>query len=362
MTIPLKHRPDGLGEFENGDAVPVWHGGTGATTVAEAQDVLGITSKAEQADLVAVQETLTNLTEEVDTKADEQAVNQALMTKADLVDGKVPASQLPSYVDDVLEGRYVDPSTFNDLNGNPYTPATGVVYVDVDTNKTYRWSGMLYVVIGGGGVALGETSETAYRGDRGKVAYDHSQSQGNPHNSTTSDIPEGVRLYYTEARSRATPLTGLSTATGGVITAADSYLSAFGKLQNQISNAGGMVWVDVTTIPSFTYDSAIEASQTKIQLCKFGGMVWIRGYVRFRANVTANAEVFALYNASWLPDAAFIPDVRIGTVNLSNSSLIVPLSTNWVSIQNKFNMATNGTAIAINTSYHIPPIALYKHT
>ena len=45
---------------------------------------------------------------------------------------------------------------------------------------------------GGGGVELGETSTTAYRGDRGKQAYDHSQTTGNPHNtpipSKTSDL------------------------------------------------------------------------------------------------------------------------------------------------------------------------------
>ncbi len=42
---------------------------------------------------------------------------------------------------------------------------------------------------GGGGVALGETSTTAYRGDRGKTAYDHSQvTTGNPHGTTAADI------------------------------------------------------------------------------------------------------------------------------------------------------------------------------
>lgn len=163
------------------------------------------------------------------------------------------------------------------------------------------------------------------------------------------------------ANVRSTTLTGLNTATGGAITAADTQLSAFGKIQNFMSNQSGMVWVDVTSIPSFSFDSSIETSQTKIQLCKFGGMVWIRGYVRFRANVAANAEVFALYNSAWLPDATFVPDVRIGTVNLCNASLTVPLSASWVAIQNKFNMATNGTAIGINSAYHIPPIALYKH-
>ena len=44
---------------------------------------------------------------------------------------------------------------------------------------------------GGSGLALGETSSTAYRGDRGKIAYDHSQTTGNPHGTTKTDIGLG---------------------------------------------------------------------------------------------------------------------------------------------------------------------------
>lgn len=78
--------------------------------------------------------------------------------------GLVPASQLPSYVDDVLE--------FNTRNDFPATGESGKVYIAKDTNVTYRWSGSTYAVIGSD-LALGETSSTAYRGDRGKTAYDH---------------------------------------------------------------------------------------------------------------------------------------------------------------------------------------------
>ena len=82
--------------------------------------------------------------------------------------GKVPSSQLPSYVDDIVEAE-----NFASL---PATGETGKIYVTLDDNKTYRWSGSAYVMVGGGGdLVLGETSSTAYRGDRGKTAYDHSQ-------------------------------------------------------------------------------------------------------------------------------------------------------------------------------------------
>ena len=77
--------------------------------------------------------------------------------------GKIPSSQLPSYVDDVVE--------YDSINVFPETGESGKIYVAKDTNVTYRWSGTTYVVIGTD-LTLGETSNTAYRGDRGKAAYD----------------------------------------------------------------------------------------------------------------------------------------------------------------------------------------------
>lgn len=86
-----------------------------------------------------------------------------------LAGGLIPNAYLPSYVDDVIE-----------VANNPSLPAqgeSGKIYVTVDDNKTYRWSGSYYVEISAS-LALGETSSTAYRGDRGKIAYDHSQILG----------------------------------------------------------------------------------------------------------------------------------------------------------------------------------------
>ena len=68
--------------------------------------------------------------------------HQDIGGKADLVDGKVPASQLPSYVGDVLE--YASASAF------PTSGEAGKIYVALDSNKTYRWGGSQYVMVGGG--------------------------------------------------------------------------------------------------------------------------------------------------------------------------------------------------------------------
>lgn len=77
--------------------------------------------------------------------------------------GIIPSAQLPSYVDDVIE---VD--TFSNLPG---TGESGKIYIVQDTNLTYRWSGTNYVEISKS-LALGETSSTAYPGDKGKATTD----------------------------------------------------------------------------------------------------------------------------------------------------------------------------------------------
>lgn len=94
--------------------------------------------------------------------------------------GKVPSDLLPSYVDDVLE--------YDTKDDFPETGESGKIYVDKSTNKSHRWSGTGYVELTSSALILGETSETAYRGDRGKIAYDHSQTAGNPHGTKLSDI------------------------------------------------------------------------------------------------------------------------------------------------------------------------------
>lgn len=77
--------------------------------------------------------------------------------------GIIPSAQLPSYVDDVIEV-----AIFSNL---PDTGESGKIYIVQDTNLTYRWSGTDYVEISKS-LALGETSSTAYPGDKGKTTTD----------------------------------------------------------------------------------------------------------------------------------------------------------------------------------------------
>lgn len=104
---------------------------------------------------------LGNVTNDAQVKRSEMGVAGGVATLG--TDGKVPSAQLPSYVDDVLE--------FTNKAAFPATGETGKIYVAKDTNLTYRWSGTAYVEISVS-LALGETSSTAYAGDKGKALAD----------------------------------------------------------------------------------------------------------------------------------------------------------------------------------------------
>lgn len=102
--------------------------------------------------------------------------------------GKVPSAQLPSYVDDVIEGYmsagkfYKEPAHTTVINGE-----AGKIYVDLTTNKTYRWGGTAFAEISAS-LALGETSTTAFRGDYGKIAYDYAMEEHAPVNAERNVI------------------------------------------------------------------------------------------------------------------------------------------------------------------------------
>lgn len=92
-----------------------------------------------------VDDNISNLSETYINKSQVGAANGV----AGLDDtGKVPSSQLPSYVDDVIEGYYYNGQFYSDSeHTQEITPETGKIYVDLDTNKTYRWGGTTYVEI-----------------------------------------------------------------------------------------------------------------------------------------------------------------------------------------------------------------------
>ena len=119
--------------------------------------------------------------------------------------GKVPSSQLPSYVDDVLE--YDTKSAF------PTTGEGGKIYVDKSTNTSWRWSGSAYTQIKGD-LAIGTTTGTAADGG---VANTHYNNTSNPHSVTKAQVGLGSVVNTGDS---ATPVSGGTTkfTTGGAYT------------------------------------------------------------------------------------------------------------------------------------------------
>lgn len=104
---------------------------------------------------------LGNVTNEAQIPLSQKGANNGVATLDE--SGKVPSTQLPSFVDDVLE--------FDNYEAFPETGESGKIYVTKDTNLEYRWSGTQYTQISKS-IALGETASTAYAGDKGKQVTD----------------------------------------------------------------------------------------------------------------------------------------------------------------------------------------------
>lgn len=155
--------------------------------------------------------------------------------------GKVPAAQLPSYVDDVLE--------FSTKAQFPQTGETGKIYVAKDTNLTYRWTGTQYLEISQS-LALGETPSTAYPGDKGKTNRDALNSMPTKITSyltPTTSTGELVKINYKYAAKDGLnygplqddniDIPSATTTNAGAMSAIDkgrldSLYNEFGSIQN----------------------------------------------------------------------------------------------------------------------------------
>lgn len=214
--------------------------------VASGIATLGTDGKLTSGQLPSINKTyvgLGNVTNEAQIPLSQKGAINGVATLG--TDGKVPSSQLPSYVDDVLE--YTNKATF------PTTGETGKIYVDTSTNKTYRWSGTTYVEISAS-LALGETSSTAYAGDKGKALA----TQVSALENTVRNVPD-VTLISVDQMAE-------STADGTAVTVSF-------KKYDRASSAESSVSTKIPTATSSLAGVMSKTDKTKLDNIAVGAEV-----------------------------------------------------------------------------------------
>lgn len=123
--------------------------------------------------------------------------------------------------------------SYSDLTDKPAIPAALADLTEDSTHRTVTdaekadWNAK-------SNLALGETATTAYRGDRGKIAYDHSQTTGNPHSTTPADIGAAATVHtHSNLSVNGKALTGAVT-----LSASDVGAAAASHAHGNISSDG----------------------------------------------------------------------------------------------------------------------------
>jgi hypothetical protein len=191
--------------------------------------------------------------------------------------GKVPSTQLPSYVDDVLE--------FASLAAFPATGATGIIYIALDTNKTYRWSGTVYIEISAGP-------------------------------SNTDGLAEGsTNLYFTTSRARSSISAGGSlsyNSTTGVI----SYTTPTSV--QTIASADGSVVVTGTTAIDLSVPVAAATNSVLIPVRNTTGATLTKGTAVYISGATG--QISTVSKALATSDATSAQTLGLVTANIANNS------------------------------------------
>lgn len=257
---------------------------------------------------------LGNVTNDAQVKRSEMGVASGVATLD--TTGKVPASQLPSYVDDVLE--------YTSLAGFPTTGQSGIIYVDLATNKTYRWGGTDYVEISAS-LALGETSSTAYAGDKGKANADAiSALQTRVGNVESKNSTQDTAIQTAQGAAEAAQTTATQAKTAAATNA--------GAIEDIVDGT-----TTVAKATSATTATKLDAKKT----------------FALTGNVTGSAESDLSGNVSI---ATTIADGSVTTAKLSTTGITAGTYT-ALTVDNKGRATAGGTSIEFGTSGQTEPSA-----
>lgn len=216
--------------------------------------------------------------------------------------GVVPSAQLPSYVDDVIdvyatydksvEGVLSNIQLFsNQEKTTPITPESGKIYIDVEGNYQFRWTGTQYATVGAPTV-LGEVTGTAYDGGKGKALSDTINKMSDSVIKSINNIlayPNNLTLWYTvhktstdmdEAYSKQ--IYAATAADAGVMSAADKRKLDTINLAKTLSSANAGQWIRFAELSDSGYNSALvtikegTAGATFFFKCRSNGEVTVK--------------------------------------------------------------------------------------
>lgn len=331
---------------------------------AKIGDLTTLTTNDKQNAVAAINELVTNI-RDVYTKAEADAkfidvykIGSPNGVAGLGTDGKVPAAQLPSYVDDVLE--------FTSITAFPSTGESGKIYVATDTNLTYRWTGTTYTEIGQG-IALGETASTAYAGNKGKQNADDIAEIKNQIGTHTvkTDVPENAVFTDTvvdvvDNLVSVNTDKALSARQGKELKDMIDNLTPGDQLFDKVDGAGSRVSILLRQPDAHKNESYVSPNEPGGMAIGYKNKIRNNGFVG-GSNSYADKNGFAFGNC----DEA-VEGVAIGTYNRANNGfavgqLAVAVGSRSAAIgMNTVILTITGAANATTYSYTISAFTGFK--
>ena len=213
--------------------------------------------------------------------------------------GTVPSSQLPSYVDDVIE--------CNGISAFPTTGESGKIYVDILTNRSYRWSGSQYTEISKS-LAIGTTSSTAFAGDKGQTAYEHSQQPHAPSNANYYVHPSSHSAdMITETTSRRFVSDNEKSTWNGKANASHTHsISSVSGLQNELKSLNDKIEALASVSTNATYMKHLLNRDNYSECSNIGD--WNVTYSQYQSgSAYSDSGVLILTDANNVPEQSKTP-------------------------------------------------------
>lgn len=265
--------------------------------------------------------------------------------------GVVPSAQLPSYVDDVIdvyatydksaEGVLSNIQLFsNQEKTTPITPESGKIYIDVEGNYQFRWTGTIYTTVGAPTV-LGEVTGTAYDGGKGKALSDKINKMSDKvvvGPTTVEAASDNIKLWYQIHKTSTNAdevdshtINAATTSKAGVMSATDkAKLDSAGKAKALASATSGQ-WIRFAELAGSMYNSAIVTVKEGTAGATF-----------FLKKALNEAPVAKMLDLS---DNICLTKIRVCTVLNGDSTGFLDVYVNTDSSNMSFNV---GTSIDIN--------------